>query len=1712
MHSPRSFAFVLRDSLYCFGQRVVLTDGSLPSITYSPRWNLFSSSSDWVHFAFTVDPELQTCSARVNGELFVQVSVLGRTSVPALGTLSPLQRLTLGQLARGNTRITETRSFQGSIDELRLWAGKRFDGTDPPGPTQMHRALLRREYVPGTLLAYWDFDVEPLATLNGTNVQVFDRLGKVNGTLNQLCPSCGLRNPAISLGPSDAPLISYAAPWIFHITKSGDSSLGPFSWICLDNDTLRNISCATTTYTLDSLTVTSQSASGLTKPAQGYNSTSSNITYLPFLFLFRSSDSFTWSVSSTSTGTLVAGALIRLYSPPAESMYSPYNITNVRAALTVNAGSAPSVIRLPCFSLVGAKPKPFILSAPASSKLFQVQTTLASNGTYTTSSSNDQMLSCGSYASNYPYVSDECYVQSDSQSVYYVPMADSSLGIPSDLYINYSCGMPDQDIMMNPLVVNLVAQSAKLDDQLTFDASLVGPNPFALSFDGAYTHVVSSIGKALDIVAVSVWVRPDLNPVYDANSTTYSETRTVLQLFPMSVGYTHQTEVLLVRNASSYPNYFTVVRNYNTLDTSISTNTYYTLSSFGTSTSTVWIPPNQWTNILITQSPSASSNSQLYLDGSPITIGPFGSISSPFEVHLGAAAQYTPSVRNMSYTGLIDDVSLWSSPFTPYDALSLQLEAIAEAATGLEAYWDLDEGVGFVATDSVNNYTLLPSLDTSDTNASTLSQAQAMPSWTWPIDLTFDSISTSITTPQLITLSAYAGSPADSWKLGVYITNLPSKGTLYQVPANLTITDSSGFSIDDAAFWLSKKQGKVARNEFLFGASLQSDKRATTVNLSDPAFIETLTPISAPYNGASDVTLYYMWASAVFDVSSSRNSPTGSSWWNASNILGAPSWWQTPSNGSSSNSSKREDFDFSDDSELNTSLDAEDDADADAEIDGDEETQVEAHSDFDAWFQSQKDQNREQGGRWVKPFEKLQHEALVVEKPRPHKEKPHHGWKDPKHMPRPLHPFPLAQPGSEPASPSRDSREIYATSFPTKRGATTGELVSQNSPVYGENPLSWSPASSCDGLGADLEYIVLQFEEELYIRRVEIFQNLLSGAVTRISMWDSTHSAWRDLYSGVASPPKVAYTTFTPAISAFVAFKSDRLRIELDTCTYLGWYEIEAVRVTGTKSLPDGVVSDPQSRVIFVPSTPVATTDSLTYSASTDPLSLSTASPSFSYNLDIGHVTSAPVVYSETLDVQARDFTLVHLLATTSDTSVSSIQRVISKLPDVGTLFNAEQGRDGGYHPTNELGPSSTDIIISNSDGFVFYRAPDACKYKFSGFNYYATSNGQTSSTATITLNSLCPPSFLNYQRWLSVILLVLVILAIIAAGLFGLYALAERKQRAIECDRHQILVAISIAAMISYASLFFEFAPVTVGWCVGKLWVLHLGTTMLVASALALILVRWTDFSSQTLRSANRNSSSIPMSALILGGLALLIEVVQLIIFTSVDRPEVKVITSKDNSAASFAMCSAPRFPYTLLVINKAVWLVAVFVIACILLSVSTNGRSNYTFILFSSIVGIVSGLAFIIALYSTHSPAVMLTLNVLALVVPISLFIGALFLSHIVYRKTNKIQNVVETTEFGLQPITSQKGTARNKANPQITDTVANVQMTIDMNNHSVDKSVASLLDTVQMKEREIAHLKRKLLKRHYKIRELQQKLTETNESSNMQLFGSVAPDYTE
>lgn len=1758
-----SFAFTLHDSLYCYGQRIVLTDGALPSIVYPPRWNLINNTEEWFHFAFEVDTKAFECSAFVNGQLFTKVSVKSRFPAPASGNLAPLRQLTLGQLTRtlltpfraattptdppgtnsGNffnlTRpqprdfpIVQRVSFQGRMDEIRLWAMTRFDinmtnGNATTNEKSKGIKTLRRGLMPeeldqsSKLLAYWDIDNEPVGGIANINfTEINDKIGNSNGFFNSFRSSPFTFSevapvPTIAIGPSTAPIVTFNSSWNFHVpAREIEVSLGPFKFMCLVMEEYSETPCPTDDVAYYQYSITSQATAGVTRPASGQMTNSSIFVYIPLTFLLVQNnlqDSFTWATNAMirdKPGLL--GAPVRIFSPPAWSLYSPFsrhqqvsNFANVEGNnfdifekfynyyymshssyennfdseygsswryLQVPHGNSPSILRLPCYSYFGAPVKPLILAAPSSSKLFQVQALAFQSGSLSIVPKRTQLLSCGDQTNPNP----QCFVSSPTDAIFYSPMADPTLEDDANsmpLFINYTCVSDPFTFFMKPAVAAI--STSKISEQISYRASMVGPNPFAVYFDGSYTELSSNTSNAFNVCAVSVWIRPNLNSEGFESSGSL-ESKVLLQMFPDDT-LRQKFEIALVRNASSFPNYFAVITNFKSSFPS----GYISVSTFTNSSlsSSVWIEPEKWTNILVTQSLSDPSLYTVYLDGSPTISIPFGAINPPAIIYLGApvAAEEASNSNLTSYIGSLDELTFWSRPIASLDALTMQFEAVDQDSESLEAYWDFNEGVGFSAFDAKRNFVFSPkrrpiSPIIAAMNASDLSPAQAMPQWVPATDLSFPSIPVKATTAKIITMATHGRGSEDKWKLGVFITQLPQNGDLYQVIESSSKREFFEGSLDAKSFLRDVKEAKRD--------------------------IVAVKPINTAYSDSgTGPTLLRQWVSNVRAVSSSREAPPGTNFWNASHIVGSPVWWSSSTSSSNFNSKERY---------------------------------------FDA--------------------KRFGREALESN------QSPSSNSSSPSSSPGPNSP----QSSSPTNAPSFASPQVSINPSTLQGGGRSDSLFSSTPPVYGPNVYSWCPASVCDistsinaenggkrefsnfsGISRDfsefyeefqtsfsspegqmLEWIEVEFDVEVYLKRVEVFQNLNPGSVTRIAAFDENFLKWRDLYTSEATMPGgvmvAAYATLSPQFCSYTSFKTRVIRLEMDTCKYRVWNQIEAVRLTGTTELPAGVVTDPEGRVLYVPRDVGAGADKISYTASSCPTSTAAISPSFTYNLYIGGATpQSPYGLSATYDVDARNYTLILLRAYSPDSRVTSFQRIVTSFPSKGSLYNAKfNAKTRLLEPADELESDEKEVLIENADGYLFYRAPDECKYEISSFTYYVTANGDRSSTSTIKLNSLCSHSFLNYTRWLAIILLVLTLLAMMVAIAFGVYVIVQRSERAIGEDRPIVLLTISIAALVSYASLFLEFAPVTSSWCLARLWILHLGTTLLVTCTLALALIKWSDFSAQALRSSNRRKESIyslPLSAFLLGCLALGVEILQLIIFSVVDKPVVRYSVSHDNAAVTVATCSAPKFSFTLLVINKAAWLVAVFVICCILISVSTAGLGAYAFLLFSSVVAIFCGLAFIIAMYSTNSPSILLTLNVLALVIPISIFFASLFFAHLSYRRTHKIQNVVETTEFGLQPITSssQKTTAaimRGKSTSQLSDTAANVQMTIDMNNHSVDKSVAALLDTVQTKEREIADLKRRLLKRHYKIRALQQKLSETAESSNMQLFSAGPSDYTE
>lgn len=1526
----QEFAYTHRDSMHCFGQRFSLVDGHIPGLSGPVDWSLYKYSPEWHHFAFIANATTGTCRIFIDANLLVEAqSNQWLSSLPANPSevkrppfFSIYARLVFGQLVIGHAYPPPKYSFQGFVDEIRLWSVDRTQN--------LAQTMFRGDYMSNPLMrGYWNMDTElpqvmapdppPPATpswkpaeMSVKDVAYYRQGSPLDGVFQQVDAfALNVRGPygpsTITFAPSTAPIVTQNYPWLIHVNSSLEA-MNPFElrYVCFVE--AGPVPCDPTLVSPIYLPYDGQFPTGSFPKAgqlfsftanedpkpllSGQNKTTSrNWGYQPFPFLISGQfDGFHWRLGDTYEGGFVS-----VYGAPLTT-YSPYNLSitgNLAGTIFNVSGTDPTPIYLACGSYLGDEAQAAVVTSPLQGQLYQAQVRPSSANGSLEFYPTRQITQCRD-----PSLPDkDCLVSHYSNVVFYQPIEDHEH--PSiDFSLSFVCISPrlEGTSKLQRVLIRVINQPKDYSD-VTYSRSLVGPNPFALSFDGSLSRLRAYTPDASPVKAVSLWVKPAINLQFEPLTSTFIEKQTLIQMFPSNATTDRYFALTLVRNASSYPDYFVEIENY---DTSISA--FRTLVAFN-NTRTGFISPNEWTNIVLTYYPGQDVLMGLYFDGSPIATVSLGTILTPVSMYVGG------SQDTRAYRGEMDEVSLWKSPLGAFDVLNLQSENLLPTNDNLLALWSFNEGNGYKTTDSVMNWKLIP----------TPLAPSSMPLWV-PADsaISFSSIQTSISSPQVLTLPIHSASDDGTWRFATYLTQLPANGALYHY-----------------SYW-----------------NGTTSKRGATI---DPS---TLVRISSTFNPSSSFLpeQVQLWASGVQNYSSSREPPIGTTYWAAQHILGPPSWWK--------------------------------------------------------------------------------------------------------------------QDGSA-------------------------------APVYGDSTQSWCPNPDCLTNVPPTEWIEVTFMEYLYLTSVEVFQNLAPGSITKISAWDERNSRWRAVYEGEAKRSGTDYATFAPLFCAISSFVTRAIRIEMQPCSSpsYGWRQIEAVRISGLRTLPVGVVSD---RVVYVPDPKKPGTDVITYTASQCPLTPRSISPSFSYSLKLAAGTVvAPTATSGTVDVKARGLTLLQLPAYSPDSSITHFQRIISRFPAKGVLYDAEVSGNGAMKPSHRLSaPGPT--LVSNPDGFIFYYGPSKCKYNLTSFEYYVSAQGQISGPATITINSLCQASYLNYSRWLGILLLILTIVAIACAILFGIFTFLKRKKKSFEEDRPLLLLIIAAGVIIAYASLFFEFAPHRVGYCLARMWVLHLGCITVVAGSLAFTLLVWNDFSLQSLRS--NSNKKVVTSAIVLPVLAVLIELALLIVFSAVNTPIISRSVSPSNGAISVTTCEDRHFSSSLILLNMAAWVFAIFIISSIILSVSLTAVRSAVVMLASSLLGLICGIVFVTALLSVKDPDVQLLLRVISLVIPFSALLSLLLVG-----KFSSLMkpNTVETTEFGLQPISSApKSSSRPKVGQH--ETAANVKMTRGMNNHSVDKSVNALLDTVQDKEREIALLKRKLLKRHYRIRELQQKLSDTVEGSQMMYSQAPPSDY--
>jgi hypothetical protein len=64
--------------------------------------------------------------------------------------------------------------------------------------------------------------------------------------------------------------------------------------------------------------------------------------------------------------------------------------------------------------------------------------------------------------------------------------------------------------------------------------------------------------------------------------------------------------------------------------------------------------------------------------------------------------------------------------------------------------------------------------------------------------------------------------------------------------------------------------------------------------------------------------------------------------------------------------------------------------------------------------------------------------------------------------------------------------------------------------VYGDQPGEvWCPETQCDFTATNYEFIEVEFQDSVFIQRVEVIETFNPGAVQRIWAWDNSTETWR---------------------------------------------------------------------------------------------------------------------------------------------------------------------------------------------------------------------------------------------------------------------------------------------------------------------------------------------------------------------------------------------------------------------------------------------------------------------------------------------------------------------------------------------------------------------------------------------------------------------------
>ena len=258
----------------------------------------------------------------------------------------------------------------------------------------------------------------------------------------------------------------------------------------------------------------------------------------------------------------------------------------------------------------------------------------------------------------------------------------------------------------------------------------------------------------------------------------------------------------------------------------------------------------------------------------------------------------------------------------------------------------------------------------------------------------------------------------------------------------------------------------------------------------------------------------------------------------------------------------------------------------------------------------------------------------------------------------------------------------------------TGEQSTSN---YGDSSYAWCPASRTGNGGYSeggddylkfsfdpslsfrqngyTEFIEVTFATAVYAQSVEIGEPSGMGSIVRIKALHAPTGGWFTMWEAPdgEGDPRVQYRgrvrneyrSFKPLPVCSTTFKTDTIRLEMDTRTVTDWNELDYVQLVGALSLPRGALPYGTREVVYVPDPDAFGEDVFTYSLSDCAFDLRRqSSPVTTATVSIAAVNDAPV---------AANYTISDLESQPGESS--KVVRV-----DLATLATDVDGDELSYH------------------------------------------------------------------------------------------------------------------------------------------------------------------------------------------------------------------------------------------------------------------------------------------------------------------------------------------------------------------------------------------------------------------------------------------------